>query len=231
MPTSPDVVRTELGLVTAAASVEFAQLVASTPSDRVVSLLFEAAPAIVSAYTPASAALGLDWYDELRDAAKVPSQFRPLAVTPLREEYLATTVAWATEALRGADTAEDVEREIDAAMELLMPRLEREIAAAMRETVVDNTDRDPDAVGWQRYARPGACKFCTMLVGRGAVFTESTARFAAHRNCHCVAGPSWDPDAPRASVIQYRASQSTRTAAQREALREYLNHNFPDAPG
>jgi hypothetical protein len=80
-----------------------------------------------------------------------------------------------------------------------------------------------------------------MLAARGAVYTERTARFAAHGavmaggrkggTCMCVAGPAYVPSAPRASAMQYLASRRKRSAADKAHLREYLNHNFPDARG
>jgi hypothetical protein len=114
---------------------------------------------------------------------------------------------------------------------MLEAEVQKQVAAGFRDTVTENTNDDPDAAGWQRFARTGACKFCLMLSERGGVYTQTTARFAAHTNCHCVVGPCYDPTAPRASVLQYVASQRTRTPEQRAKLREYLNHNFPDAPG
>lgn len=228
MPTSPEQVRTGLTIVTTAATTELAAAATQVPADRAVDVLFQATPLVVSTYQAATAALGMEWFEELREEARPPSRFTPTAVTPLREDYLDGAVAWATESLRQAEA--DIQRELDEALANLLPVVEREVAAALRETVTENSVQDPDAVGWQRFARPGGCKFCRMLSDRGAVYTEATVDFAAHKNCNCVAGPSWDPDAPRASVMQYLGS-SDRTPEQRAKLRDYLNHNFPDAPG
>lgn len=190
--------------------------------------MFQVAPLIVADYAPAASTLGLDWYEELREAAQPASRFTPSPVTPLREDFLDGAVAWATEALREAEA--DIERELDKALADLMPIIEQEVAAALRETITENSAEDPDALGWQRFARAGGCKFCLMLAARGAIFTEATARFAAHKNCNCVAGPAFS-DGPRASVEQYVASRKNRTDAERARLREYLTENFPDAPG
>jgi hypothetical protein len=72
-----------------------------------------------------------------------------------------------------------------------------------------------------------------MLADRGAVFSEATASFAAHTDCHCAARPEFanGEHGPEASVEQYLASTKNRTPAQRARLREYLNENYPDAPG
>jgi len=66
-----------------------------------------------------------------------------------------------------------------------------------------------------------------MLSGRGAVYKQGTARFAAHSNCHCSAEPVFEGEAgPEASVLQYVASQRKRSDADRAALRDYLNTHF-----
>ena len=53
-----------------------------------------------------------------------------------------------------------------------------------------STLADPKADGWQRTG-VGECKFCEMLIGRGAVYTEATGDFGAHDDCHCSAVPAF----------------------------------------
>jgi hypothetical protein len=108
----------------------------------------------------------------------------------------------------------------------------------MRGTILGNTHVDEDAIGWSRVARPGACKLCVMLSDKGAVFSEATATFAAHTDCHCAARPEFanGDHGPEASVEQYLASakrpKSKKAQDRRNAiLREYLNAHYPDAPG
>jgi hypothetical protein len=235
---TPEQVRAGLTVVTAAAVADTRAVAAvgQTPGD-IRAALFAAAPLIVGDYSDGSSALALDWYEELRDAANPRRSFTPRSLAVVREDELASSVAWATEALY------DLERDLDRLTEellreatersltLLEPVIQKDVAAGFRDTVTGNVQVDPDAVGWQRFARPGACKFCVMLADKGAVYTEATADFAAHTTCHCVCGPSFDLDAPQASVMQYVASSKNRTPAQRKALRDYLNQNYPDAPG
>jgi hypothetical protein len=67
-----------------------------------------------------------------------------------------------------------------------------------------------------------------MLSGKGAIFKQDTARFAAHENCHCSAQPVFDKQGgEEASVIQYIASKKRRTEADRKRLRDYLA-SMPD---
>lgn len=228
-------------MVTAAAQADLQTVVAQaeTPTDARTAL-FAATPLVVGDYGDAAAALALDWYEELRDAANPSRPFAPVPLTKVDDDALMSTVAWSTQSLY--DLEQKLNRELDAntealgqavdeAMARLLPEVQRQIAAGFRDTVVENSIDDPDAVGWQRFARGDACKFCQMLASRGAVYVEATANFAAHTDDHCLAGPSFNADAPRASAMQYVASQRRRTAKERAALRDYLNEHYPDARG
>lgn len=233
--TPPELVRKALAAVTGAAQAEFravAQAASDDPQEWRAAL-FAAAPLIVSEYSPATAALALDWFEEIR-ADSGPR--RPYVPTPrllVSDEDVAQMIASTTEALL------DIEKQIQADVEQILAEaqaaaeaaLQRQVAAGFRDTMTGNTDDDPDTVGWRRFARDGGCKFCLMLADRGAVFTETSVRFAAHKNCGCVVGQSYDPDAPRADVMQYVASRRNRSDEDRARLRAYLNENFPDAPG
>lgn len=56
-----------------------------------------------------------------------------------------------------------------------------------RDTVTQAAVNDPVASGWERVITAGACGFCSMLAGRGGVYSESSVNFRAHDHCHCVA--------------------------------------------
>jgi hypothetical protein len=58
-----------------------------------------------------------------------------------------------------------------------------------RDTVTAAAVKDPMARGWERVIEPGACSFCSMLAGRGAVYKSSTVDFRAHDHCHCIGRP------------------------------------------
>lgn len=228
MATPPEDIRTGLTLVTSAAMAEVAGAARAGADPEVVrGILFDAVPLIVGAFADGSSALALDWYEELREEATVPTWFVPSPVALVRDDYLGNTVAWATEPLR--DLEAEFERALDASLERLLPEIQKEVAAAFWDTMTENTVEDPDAVGWQRYARPGACAFCRMLADKGAVYrSDETSRFAAHTSCHCVVKPKFR-DGTRgeeASVIQYIASQKRRSPADRTRLREYLKANY-----
>lgn len=58
-----------------------------------------------------------------------------------------------------------------------------------RDTILGSLANDPDAQGWARVTSGKTCKFCSMLAGRGAVYSASTADFQAHDGCSCTAEP------------------------------------------
>lgn len=41
--------------------------------------------------------------------------------------------------------------------------------------------------GWRRVTAASACAFCTMLRGRGAVYSRTSVTFRAHDHCRCTA--------------------------------------------
>lgn len=246
MATSPSRVRKALQRVTAAARAELRAVAAAAPQDPAQwrAALFAATPLIVSEYNYGAATLALDWFEEIRADAKPSQPYTPTPRLTVTDEDVAAMVARITESLHEveADRAE-VERIMAEAALLLEDRVENEAATAFRQTITQNAKDDPAAAGWRRFARPEACKFCLMLAARGAVYTESTARFAAHGaemrggrkggNCMCIAGPAYGGRGSwaEATPMQYLASRRKRTEADKARLRDYLNHHFPDAPG
>jgi len=240
---TPDEVRTALGAVTATAAGELAA--AAEPAETAEdlrTLLFLAAPIIVSDYSDGAAALALDWYEELREIAAPRRPFAPEPIRLVTDDYVRSVIAASTAALAGNPAGAPTET-FDVALRLVVDSIPEIVADGFRDTITTNAINDPASAGWKRFARPGACKFCLMLAAKGAVFTEKTARFAAHGavmngnrkggDCRCVAGPEFgSPDVwVEATPMQYMASQRNRTAKQKAKLREYLAENFADAPG
>jgi hypothetical protein len=235
MAATPEQARAALTVVTTAAKQEAAAVVAAAGESptAIRSALFVAAPLIVTEYASGSAALALDWFEDLREAASPPTIFRPSPVRLVTDDNIGELVALATQSLFDVEKGirDDIETALAESLSEIESRIQKRVASAFRDAITQNTAADPSAVGWRRYARPGACRFCLMLAGKGEVYTESTANFAAHGDCHCVAGQSYDPSAPRASAMQYVASKKRRSAKERAAVRAYLNENYPDARG
>lgn len=79
----------------------------------------------------------------------------------------------------------------------------RLVLEAPRKHLITLSHKDKDALGWARVSDGQPCHFCAMLVSRGPVYGEKTARFEAHNGCGCSVRPffkgeadgGWSPDA------------------------------------
>lgn len=60
-----------------------------------------------------------------------------------------------------------------------------------RETIRQASLDDRRARGWARITSGKPCRFCSLLAGRGAVYSEATVDFQAHDGCHCHAEPAY----------------------------------------
>lgn len=184
-------------------------------ADEARDALLEVLPALVETYTEASATLAADWYDGMRAEAGVGGSFGAtpdVATAPGGAESLAR---WAVIPLYRS--ASDWSR----ARVLVEGGLQGRIADASRYTVATSAVRDPRASGWQRVGDGSSCPFCLMLIARGTVYRESTARFASHDHCGCSAMPAWKGEAP--PVKPYTPSPRRVTAADRERVKRYLD--------
>lgn len=223
---TPQQIRRALNLVADAATVAAGQLLLTTtgsPEQRRTELL-GGVPEMISYYQEGTAALAADYYDEERDSANVSGSYSPRLVIVDRTEKIRNATAWAALPLFDGNDA--------AAIGRLGEVVQLETARSFRDTITQNASDDAQAIGWKRVSA-GGCKFCAMLAARGAVYKESTARFASHPHCHCSAAPAFvgADDGPEADALQYRASKRSRTPAQRAQLREYLNENFAHVHG
>ena len=183
----------------------------------------EVVPDVVWTWQDTAAALAADVYDQWRDDEGVRGSFRasPAAVAELDQIEAGIRNAVGPLWQESPDSA--------AARSLLQGMAGRLVMRGANDTVVDAAGADPQAVGWQRVARSGACRFCRMLASRGAVYrSEKTSRFAAHDRCRCAAVCSWDQDAPEAPAIAYVASSRSQTPQSRARVRAYLDANFPE---
>lgn len=158
-------------------------------------------PALVDTYGTIAADVAADWYDEVRASDQVAGRYRATALMPDETDAVQGTVQRLAGGL-WSDAPEDV-------LASLLGRAAKYALDGSRITVSASALDDPWSSGWQRITRPDACKFCTMLAGRGGVYKEATATFASHDDCNCAAAPSWDPDAPEVDVKAYEASQRT----------------------
>lgn len=152
---------------------------AETPA-QVEEALRDVLPALVSTYGLAAASVAADWYDELRDEVGAGGRFTALTSDPTDAGSQAL-IGWAL------DEASD----LSAFQTLILGGTQRRIANASRLTVMSSSVADPAARGWRRVGDGHSCEFCSLLLGRGAVYSEASADFPAHDHCGCGAEPEW----------------------------------------
>jgi hypothetical protein len=177
--------------------------------------MLDVLPDLVRTYHLASATLSADWYDELRDLIDAKGRFRAI---PADDRDLGGDVL----ARWGVAPLYQAEPDWARAQMLIRGGLQLRIANASRYTVAGSSIQDPAAQGWMREGS-GECAFCDMLIGRGAVYSEAGADFAAHDHCNCSAVPAFDGE-PR-PVKPYTPSARNVTDADRARIRDWIaNH-------
>jgi hypothetical protein len=172
--------------------------------------LHDLLPAIVREYGSLGAALASEWYGEQREKAGVRGRFTAVPIEA-DDRGAHALVGWAlTEATDDASLAT-----------LIAGGVQRRIADHARLTVAHSSVADPAARGWQRVGS-GNCTtgFCDMLIGRGAVYTEATADFAAHDHCQCSAVPAWGGEP--LPVKPFKPSMRQATDADRARVRDWI---------
>lgn len=165
-------------------------------------VLLEVLPAIFDLYGPAAASLAADWFEDLRADARAKGRVGAvLAKEPVEAQ-------WKGLIGRSIGGAFGPTPRYDDVLTLLSGGLQRAVANQHRLTVVDSTQADPHAKGWRRIGIGENCKFCNMLIDRGAVYHGDTVTFRAHDHCNCVASPTWDDGLVKVSGEPYRQSQN-----------------------
>lgn len=179
MPTATLLRSSVAGLATLAAA-DLADLWrdADTP-DEVEAVLRDSLPPLIDAYGTAAATLAADWYDDTRDEVGARGRFTAIPAE-IPETGAQALVGWALAEAR----------DFEGFQGLVAGGAQRRIANFSRLTVTRSAVEDPAAKGWKRVGA-GACDFCRMLIGRGAVYSEATADFESHDHCNCQAVPAW----------------------------------------
>lgn len=177
---------------------------AGTDPARVRDLLIDYLPSTVSPYLTTAGEVAATWYEELIAQAGV-NKYAQVAPGPDvgRFESLAR---WGVRPLAGQSSS--------TVLSLVGGGVQRMIANAGRDTIDVNAKGDAGrgpvaAVAWSRVTAAGACDFCTMLAGRGAVYRSAESAGAAiaggspvsglgsgmakrfHDHCHCVVKPTF----------------------------------------
>ena len=179
-------------------------------SQAIRALLAASLPDLVSTYGAAAATLAADHYELLRETERITGRHMATPATLPGRGRTDSLAGWAVRGLADPVTSP---------LKLAAGGLHRIIANASRETLMDSTLADPQALGWQRVGA-GECSFCSMLIARGAVYTRRSVNFGAHDNCNCSAVPAWG-GRPR-PVEPYTPSTRNITDADRARVRRWI---------
>lgn len=182
--------------------------------------LLEAVPGIIDYYAVGAGSLAADFYDERRELARVKRAYASEVIVPDRVVKIRRAVAWSAQPMFEALPVSVEQR--------LRDVVQPEVARAYRDTILGNERQDAESAGWRRVTG-ACCRFCRMLADKGAIYKESTAQFAAHPNCDCSAEPVFRGQVvgPEANSFQYVGSKRRRTAAEKQALRDWLDAEYP----
>lgn len=147
--------------------------------------------ALVQANRFTSAGLSAQYLRAFRRASGIPGELKVIMSEPLIVEQFTTSlrVSSVVAAKGAAGRGVLAELAMSDAFTLASGEMSRLVLDAGRETVRATSIADPRCEGWERIVSRGACDFCIMVSGRGAVFSKDTADFQSHGSCGCTAAP------------------------------------------
>lgn len=222
-------------ITVSAAAIDQLNPIWALPAPDVINSLFDTLPTVIHTWSLAASSAAADWYDGLREAEAIRGRFMAI-VKPLENPGAEALAGWGSEPLAADKLAATQslatpmdERQIEAdaiqaARDRVEGGLQKRIVNSANLTVTDSANQDPQARGWMRQTRPGACKFCIMVASRGGVFTKTSSTFACHEHCYCQAVPAWGGKA--LPVEPYKPSDKPSTAADRARVRKWISDNL-----
>jgi hypothetical protein len=189
------------------------------------------AAALIVELSSAAASLAADHFETLRDEAHVAQPFRvPIIDLPSQDDIEHELDRVTADILDGSSSDfEALRQAIEAQIESSAQKM---IADAASNEQMAAVEADPQAIGWARVTRPGACAFCLMLATRGPVYgSKTSASFRPHvavngkgGTCHCTVEPLWRGTyEPAAHVREAQAiwKSSTKGRSGKDALRAF----------
>lgn len=209
---TPQQLREEVAVVTAAAVADLSDLLVGVPDELARDLIIDVLPGLVTLWQDAAAEVAAEWYEEFRDQLEVPGSFVP-TLPDLGDPGIPALVNW----------AEKESQDALARLSLIEGGVTLRVANGARATVIDSVNNDPRGIGFQRYSRQTVtgCGFCQALASRGTVYRDvDSASFGAHDRCRCVAVPAFG-GAP-IPVKPYTPTAKNVTDADRARTRAWL---------
>ncbi|MEU3976885.1 hypothetical protein [Streptomyces bacillaris] len=108
----------------------------------------------------------------------------------------------------------------------------RLVLQGSRETTMRTFREREEMAGWRRIGGGGkSCAFCSMLIGRGAVYSKSSSEFRSHDRCSCSAEPLYrrEPEPPEVRRLQEQWLEATAGTSGAAAVRAWrLFHDGQD---
>lgn len=151
-------------------------LASARTAQQARAILGDLLPALIEQYGEVAATMAADWYDEVREQVAARGAFGA-AVPPPSPNGTQALLGWAL----------DESTDLVAFQALVLGGSVRRVLKYGRDVILSSAIADPAAAGWQRQGVGANCPFCNFLIGRGAVYSESTVRFASHDHCNCIA--------------------------------------------
>jgi hypothetical protein len=159
-------------------------------------LLIVALMALVNRFRGESSRSAINYYLASRAAASVPDLHVPRPAQDSPRELIDATAQITGARTFGRSLTANVgqKRAAQNSGVQLAGAMARVSLDAGRETILNATQEDHEAIGWIRITDANPCAFCAMLASRGPVFGEDTVAFQAHAHCACVSAPVWSRD-------------------------------------
>lgn len=155
--------------------------------------LQEFLPELVASYGDVAATVAADWYEELRDQARVLGRYRAVLADPLPDEQVRAAARWAVGPLF------DEVPNAGKALDLLTGTVQRLVQQGGRSTIHRNVKADPSGVRWARVPTGAeTCAWCRMMASRGAVYLSRKSAGGEnnwHNDCDCQPTPLWPEQA------------------------------------
>ena len=175
----------------------------------------------------------LDYTSRFKQAetgrGSLPEISRPLlSFDEIRKAIRGSTLSGMLSARRGGATTLEV---LDRGRVNAMGTSGSLVQSGGRNAIVDVTNRDDDAIGWQRITSGNPCAFCAMIASRGPVYKgEQSANFRAHWPgpnggglCECIAEPVYSEEDISAQnrVLRQLWNESTAGLSGNNALNAF----------
>lgn len=199
--------------------------------------LLAALEALVARFRRQASQSAISYYMESRGEAGVRGLYVPRAAPEAPRELVETTAQVTGPRVygRGVSAGVPETQARQNAGVLVAGNMARIVLDAGRQTILDAVEEDREAIGWARIGDANPCAFCAMLISRGPVFSEETAKFQAHPHCACIAAPVWSRDEAwlghsRDLYEQWkRITKGLSGAEARRAWRRYWEHRDDEA--